>query len=102
MPEKKFREILSNEKNLIRILDNLKEGIIAHDLNRRIFFFNHEAERITGYSREEVLYKDCHEAFGGPFCGERCLFQEAGHVIPDEIEYPVTIATKYGQTRNAE
>jgi len=102
MPEKKFREILSNEKNLIRILDNLKEGIIAHDLKRRIFFFNHEAERITGYSREEVLYKDCHEAFGAPFCGERCLFREAGHVIPDELEYPVTIATKDGQTRNAE
>lgn len=60
MTEKKFREILSNEKNLIRILDNLKEGIIAHDLDRRIFFFNHEAERITGYNREEVLYRDCH------------------------------------------
>ncbi|HMA85381.1 MAG TPA: sigma 54-interacting transcriptional regulator [Desulfosalsimonadaceae bacterium] len=102
MTEKKFREILTNEKNLIRILDNLKEGIIAHDLNRRIFFFNHEAERITGYSREEVLYQDCHEAFGGPFCGERCLFREANHTIPDDIEYPVNILRKDGQIRNAE
>src|SRR6056297_1948298 len=102
MPEKKVREIGTNEKNLIRILDNLKEGIIAHDLNRRIFFFNHEAERITGYSREEVLYQDCHEAFGGPFCGERCLFREANHTIPDDIEYPVNILRKDGQIRNAE
>ena len=102
MTEKKFREILANEKNLIRILDNLKEGIIAHDLNRRIFFFNHEAERITGYSREEVLDKDCHEAFGGPFCGERCLFREANHSLPDDIEYPVNILRKDGQIRNAE
>ena len=102
MTEKKFREILGNEKNLIRILDNLKEGIIAHDLDRRIFFFNHEAERITGYSREEVLYKDCHEAFGGPFCGERCLFRQADHSIPDDIEYPVNILRKDGQIRNAE
>jgi PAS domain S-box-containing protein len=102
MPEKKFKQILANEKNLIRILDSLKEGIIAHDLERRIFFFNHEAERITGYSRSEVLHRDCHEAFGEPFCGERCLFREAGHILPDEIEYPVTIATKDGQTRHAE
>lgn len=102
MTEKKIKEILGNQANLIRILDNLKEGIIAHDLNRRIFFFNHEAERITGYSREEVLNRDCHEAFGEPFCGERCLFREAGHAIPEEIEYPLNIVTKDGQTRNAE
>ncbi|MBS3759171.1 MAG: sigma 54-interacting transcriptional regulator [Desulfobacterales bacterium] len=102
MPEKKFREILTNEKNLIRILDNLKEGIIAHDLNRRIFFFNREAERITGYSREEVLHRDCHEAFGGPFCGERCLFQADNHIIPDEIDYPINILRKDGEIRNAE
>ena len=74
MPEKKFKQILTNEDNLVRILDSLKEGIIAHDLNRRIFFFNREAERITGYSRKDVLNRDCHEAFGEPFCGNRCLF----------------------------
>jgi len=102
MTEKKIKEILGNETNLIRILDNLKEGIIAHDLNRRIFFFNHEAERITGYKREEVLHRDCHDAFGEPFCGERCLFREAGHVIPEAIEYPINIVTKDGQTRNVE
>ena len=102
MTEKKFREILANEKNLIRILDNLKEGIIAHDLNRRIFFFNHEAERITGYSRAEVLDRDCHEAFGSPFCGERCLFQETDHTVPDDIDYPVNILRKDGHIRNAE
>lgn len=102
MPEKKLHEILGNRQNLVRILDNLKEGIIAHDLDRRIFFFNHEAERITGYSRDEVLYRDCHEAFGGPFCGERCLFREPGQVIPDEKEYPLNIVTKDGRTRHAE
>ena len=69
---------IANSKNLTRILDSLKEGIIAHDLNRRIFFFNTEAERITGYSRTEVLGKDCHEVFGSPFCGQRCSFCNAG------------------------
>jgi len=102
MPETKFKKILSNEKNLVRILDNLKEGIIAHDLNRRIFFFNREAERITGYHRSEVMHRDCHEAFGEPFCGERCLFQEGNVFVPDNAEYPLTIVTKDGETRNVE
>lgn len=102
MPEKQFKKILTNEKNLVRILDNLKEGIIAHDLNRRIFFFNREAERITGYSRFEVLNTDCHDAFEEPFCGERCLFREGNTFVPDTAEYPVTIVTKDGETRNVE
>ncbi len=102
MPEKKFKQILTNEKNLIRILDNLKEGIIAHDLNRRIFFFNREAERISGYNRSEVLNADCHEAFGEPFCGERCLFRNNDTFVPNKSDYPVTLITKDGETRNIE
>ena len=38
MTEFSLEKLLSNKKNLERILDNLKEGIIAHDVNRRIFF----------------------------------------------------------------
>jgi aspartyl/asparaginyl beta-hydroxylase (cupin superfamily) len=30
----------------------MKDGIIAHDLNRRIFYFNKRAEEITGYRRK--------------------------------------------------
>jgi PAS domain S-box-containing protein len=102
MPEIKFKKILANEENLVRILDNLKEGIIAHDLNRRIFFFNREAERITGYTRSEILQKDCHQAFGGPFCGERCLFRDDNIFVPNTSDYPVTLITKDGDTRNVE
>jgi sigma-54 dependent transcriptional regulator, acetoin dehydrogenase operon transcriptional activator AcoR len=65
---------IASKENLVRILDNLKEGIIAHDLQRRIFFFNAEAERITGYHRQEVMNRDCHDVFDGPFCGQRCNF----------------------------
>ena len=39
-----LNHIISNKKNLEHVLDNLKEGIIAHDLDRNIFFFNREAE----------------------------------------------------------
>jgi len=104
MKDLNLEKIIASRKNLERInleriLDNLKEGIIAHDLNRRIFFFNREAEKITGYSREDVLGKDCHEVFEGPFCGERCSFCTNKPLLEDSIEYPINITTKTGETR---
>jgi len=63
-------------RNLEAILDNLLDGVMAHTTNRRIFFFNKAAERITGYRREEVLGKDCHDVFPGRFCGGDCKFCE--------------------------
>jgi len=99
MTELTIEKILSNRRTLEHILDNLREGIIAHDLNRRIFFFNREAEKMTGYSREEVLGKDCHEIFGGPFCGERCSFCNDGPLLENEAEYPVRLTTKTGASR---
>ncbi|MFZ2630538.1 MAG: sigma 54-interacting transcriptional regulator [Desulfosalsimonadaceae bacterium] len=100
--DKKLKQILTVEDNLVRILDNLKEGIIAHDLNRKIFFFNREAERITGHNRNDILGRDCHDAFGEPFCGERCLFRDHHGFVPDTAEYPLNIITKDGETRNVE
>lgn len=90
-------------ENLARILDNLKEGIIAHDLERRILFFNREAERITGYRRAEVLGLDCHEAFGAPFCGERCSFCGFPAQAPlDKSGYLLTISSKSGERHRIE
>ncbi len=63
-------------RNLELILDNLLDGVMAHTTNRRIFFFNQAAEKITGHRREDVLGKDCHEVFSGKFCGGICDFCE--------------------------
>jgi sigma-54 dependent transcriptional regulator, acetoin dehydrogenase operon transcriptional activator AcoR len=93
-------KILSSHNNLERILDNLKEGIIAHDLKRRIFFFNQEAERITGFSRNEVLGKDCHEAMGGPFCGDQCSFCDLEPDLDERTEYSHNIRTKDGDLKS--
>ncbi|NOY68881.1 MAG: PAS domain S-box protein [Deltaproteobacteria bacterium] len=103
MTDQRLTKFLSDTRNLIRILDSLKEGVIAHDLDRNIFFFNREAERITGYSRDEVLSKDCHMAFGHPFCGERCLFKsepDGDPFLPETSEYPVKVIRKDGNARN--
>ncbi|MBI5589244.1 MAG: sigma 54-interacting transcriptional regulator [Deltaproteobacteria bacterium] len=97
-----LEEIISYAHNLERVLDNLKEGIIAHDTCRRIFFFNQEAEKITGFSKEEVLGKDCHQAFGKPFCGSRCHFCSDLPVLGDKDECITHIQTRQGEFRRIE
>ena len=95
-------KILSNQKNLERLIDNLKDGIIGHDLKRNIFYFNREAEKITGYDRQEILGKDCHKAFGVPFCGNCCSFCGDTPTLNDTTEYSIKIVTQSGATRDIE
>ena len=80
--------LLSDKKNLERILDNLVEGIIAHDTERRILFFNRAAEEITGYDRREILGRDCHQVFGTPFCGGKVLLLRRSSQIPGRYQLP--------------
>ena len=109
----KFRELveahlyllyqnLFERKKLEEILDNLTEGIIAHDRERHILFFNQAAERITGYQRHDVLGKDCHKAFGEPFCGEKCSFKEIPRESWEDIEYSVNFINREGEPRRLE
>jgi sigma-54 dependent transcriptional regulator, acetoin dehydrogenase operon transcriptional activator AcoR len=97
-----LESLLADKRNLEQILDNLMEGIIAHDKGRRILFFNRAAEAITGFRKEEVVGRDCHEVLGGPFCGSRCAFcGEAPNSIT-HTGYPLNILTKSGETRRIE
>ncbi len=83
------------------ILDHFTDGIIAHDSNRRITWFNRAAERITGYDRRDVIGRKCDDIFNGGFCGEKCSFCEG---VPnfDKINYPLKITTKDGSLRQVE
>ena len=102
MSEFSLENLMCHRDNLEHVLDNLQEGIIAHDMRRRIFFFNQEAERISGYNREDVLGKDCHEAFGHPFCGGRCKFSDDTPDLAESSEYTLSITTKSGESRRVE
>ena len=102
MTDVSLENLMCHRDNLEHVLDNLGEGIIAHDMNRRIFFFNQEAERITGYRRHEVLGKDCHKAFGSPFCGERCAFKQDSPTLAQRSDYTLNITSKSGDTRRIE
>lgn len=81
------------------ILDNISDGIIAHDMNRKVFYYNSSAARITGYSRDEVIGRDCHEVFPGKFCGGKCMFCEVIVPVIDFKRMEVEICTKSGERR---
>jgi PAS domain S-box-containing protein len=59
---------------LEHVLDSLNEGIIAHDLQRKVFLVSRGAERITGIKRELLIGQDCHTLFTPRLCGEECIF----------------------------
>ncbi len=84
-----------NQKEMI---DYLPFAVMGHDKRRKIFLFNKEAEKLTGYKKEEVIGRDCHEVFSGGFCGDRCAFRR-GVVIPrfEMIHYPLEFMDKRGK-----
>ena len=93
---------LADRKSLEYILNNLKEGILAHDINRKILFFNDAAENITGFKRADVLGRDCHQAFGEPFCGNRCSFCGNTPNLQNMCEHTINFTTPSGQNRTIE
>jgi PAS domain S-box-containing protein len=60
------------------VFESLNEGVMVHDLSRRIFFFSRGAEKITGVKKDAVLGRDCHELFDPRLCGKECVFCRTG------------------------
>jgi len=90
-----IREKLRNEL----ILNNMSEGVLVHDINRTIVFFNKTAETITGFSLKEVIGRDCHSVFPDKFCGENCNF--CGPNLPQKecSSYATKTFTRNGEVR---
>ena len=84
------------------LLDNLTDGVMAHDPHRRIFFFNHAAQKITGYEYAEIVGRDCHEVFCGAICGDHNLLCGEGSPADERSRYPMPIVRKDGTTREVE
>lgn len=102
MPDLTLEKLLADKKNLEQVLDHLREGIIAHDRNRIIICFNRMAEEITGYSRQEVLGRDCHQIFSGPLCGAQCSFCGTAPGSWTPLSYPINLITKNGKPKQIE
>ncbi len=97
-----FNSIREMRKTFVSLLNNLTDGVMAHGVDRRVFFFNNAAERITGYKREEVIGLDCHKVFPGRFCGGDCSFCNERENPGGKLHYPRVFHRKNGELRNLE
>ena len=82
------------------ILDNVSDGIIAHDIDRRIFYLNSAAEDITGYSADEIIGRQCQDVFPGNFCGAKCLFCGEEEPRFDVVRRDVELRAKDGAQKS--
>ena len=97
----KERKIIGLDKVAMRslfdgLLKNMNGGVFAIDKDMKIQFFSKAAEWITGYSREEVLGKNCAEVFKATVCKDGCPFEK---VIKQGIpvkKMSMVIMGKYG------
>lgn len=53
---------VSREQIYENIIDDFDDGVYCVNTERRIFFWSHSAERITGYLAEEMLGKSCFDS----------------------------------------
>ena len=72
-----------DEKFYRELLDNLEEGVYFVDRDRKITYWNKGAQRISGYSAEEVTGKACKDSIlvhiddhGRSLCEEGCPLSE--------------------------
>lgn len=100
----------ANSESLFRtLLDNLHEGVYFVDPDRRILYWNHAAEEITGFTEDEVLGTSCADGIlmhadeaGNVLCHNSCpmracmdhggqaralvyLHHKEGHRVPVQI-----------------
>jgi PAS domain S-box-containing protein len=79
------------------IMENFPEGVFLINTRWQIGYFNHMAEEITGFKREEVMGKFCWDVFRADLCQKDCpmrISMSSGEVVVDR---EVEITTKGGQ-----
>ncbi len=67
-----------------RLLDSLHEGVYIVDRDRRILYWSEAAEKMTGYSRSDVIGRHCWDhifrhvdAGGNAICESKCYLKAA-------------------------
>lgn len=105
-----MQRIRFEDLKLKLILDTLDIAVFTVDLSDHISFFNSMAEQITGYSRAELLGKDCRSVFGKAFCQKLKDCTLANAAIHDSFEteivnsagQPIPVRSKHIPIKNEE
>lgn len=77
------RSLLTNS-SYHKLLDNLYEGVYIVDRDRKIVYWNEAAEKMTGYSRSDVMGRYCWDNIlmhidndGHARCNDQCMLETA-------------------------
>jgi len=82
------------------VIETLPVGLFTVDKNRKITYFNKAAQRITGYSEDEVIGKECTILGCAPYEGSCVLFSRSED-IKKSISLNCKIKTKEGEEIHA-
>ena len=89
----------ASEKEISRIIfDSIAEGVFTTDRNCRITSFNREAERISGFKRDEVTGRFCFDIFRTDLCQTRCALRATIQEEKTITNVRVMILTRDGRT----
>lgn len=56
---RKLKELISENNYLHKIIDSANEGIYVTDVQRKFIIWNNACERISGYSKDEIIGRQC-------------------------------------------
>jgi PAS domain S-box-containing protein len=90
------REIIREKERSDAIINSIADGVVTLSRDLAVTSFNRSAERITGYSAEEVLGRPCHTVFKSRGCEKACPVRELTHSDKSIVEVEMDIASKDG------
>jgi len=93
-----FRDLTASIQRVL-ILDSIADGVFAVDRDMRITAFNKAAEKITGWTFDEVNGKPCSDIFHSNICGDSCILAHSvGSGLPMAAPQTVFAKRKDGHT----
>lgn len=91
-----FRDI-TNQLEKQYILDSVADGVFTVDRNFVLTSFNRAAEKITGYTSEEVIGSKCRDVFHASVCTTRCPLSKAIRDRDRVVDADIIIKGKDGR-----
>jgi PAS domain S-box-containing protein len=79
------------------LFETLPEGVFSIDRKFRITSFNHTAERISGFSRHDVMGRYCWEIFRSNRCRKNCPLSRALDTGETRMDQEVTTFNANGE-----
>lgn len=97
-PRPSVEEPPEDGEHLATILSCVAEGVFTVGRDKRIQFFNHAAEQITGFSAKDAVGQLCRDIFRTEVCDRSCVLEEVERTQRTVTNRPVRILDRNGRS----